>query len=259
MRRCRPTLARLLLFLLLRTQTVSLSRRVAERRGVSKGTVDQPIALRLCPPIPGACSSSGIPIRKAYRMSLLPPLPILPAEMTTITDREPVFRLNGRFGATRYRIELSRSPEFEDSSMVDTGFRVSDGDEIAPTVEIPWHGEPLEDGAWYWRAFCAGEDGVWTPPANCRIFSVSAEDRDRIQAPERIDHPYLILGDDEIPELKKKAVAMSPGLRRMCSRTDCAGRGIRTIHAGPARPLQHGSHLVQSQPRKDRLRVLDDG
>jgi len=137
-------------------------------------------------------------------MSLKPPLPIWPVELETITTRRPTFRINGRFGATRYRLELSRHADFRDSIVVEDGWQVSDEDQIAPTVTLAWKGEPLADGQWFWRVFCAGPEGAWTLPANYRTFYVASEDRDALHPIRELNHPYLLISRDEVAALRSK-------------------------------------------------------
>lgn len=134
---------------------------------------------------------------------LRPPLPIWPSELETVTDRTPVFRLNGRFGAEQYRIELSRTPDFAEPTTIADGFDVSDTGSICPTVTAKWRGEPLRDGAYYWRAF-AGARGEWTPAANYRAFFVAATDRDAIAVPPSLSHPYLLFTAADVAPLRRK-------------------------------------------------------
>lgn len=137
-------------------------------------------------------------------VAVLPPLPVWPSELETITDRAPTFLLNGRFGASRYRIELARSPSFDSPTVIEKGFHVTDNDAICPTASVKWAGEPLADGQYYWRAFCAAAGGDWTPAANYRTFFVSAVDVDAVKVPRAQTHPYLLFAKDDIPALREK-------------------------------------------------------
>jgi hypothetical protein len=161
------------------------------------------------------CTLGALPTlaQQVDKIELKPPLPVWPSELETITDRSPAIRMNGRFGASRYRIEVARNAVFESPTTIDDGFQVSGTDLICPTVLVKWPGPPLADGQYYWRAFCAGLDGVWTPPANYRTFFVSGIDADAVKLPSNLPHPYLMFSADQIPSLREK-IKSSPHYER---------------------------------------------
>ena len=117
-----------------------------------------------------------LPIYDGPELPIKPPLPIWPSDYETVTDRTPSFRLNGRFQATRYRVELARDAVFTDPVTM-TDVRVIDETGIAPFVLADYQGKPLTDGQYYWRAFAGDDDGYWTPVANYRTFFISSEDQ----------------------------------------------------------------------------------
>lgn len=162
----------------------------------------------LCAPL---LATGDIPVG-GLELKIQPPLPIWPSDHETILDRRPTFRINGRFPATKYRIELDRDAAFGNPTAL-SGFTVADTSGIAPVVLVPFVGYPLPDGQYYWRAFCGDDTGFWTPPANYRTFFVSDEDRDAVVPPAGLAHPYLLIGTADIPALREK-VARSDHLRR---------------------------------------------
>ncbi len=143
-----------------------------------------------------ASSPAGIVLR--------PPLPVWPSDYETIGETRPVFRLNGRYGAKRYRIEIAPDESFAEAR-VSQQARVEDDGGITPVVFVDSPGEPLTVGRWYWRAFCAGEDGDWTPPANHRVFFVSDRGPDRPDTSRAGQPPRLLIRSTEIPAFCERA------------------------------------------------------
>lgn len=159
--------------------------------------------------------SGDVPVPKGPELAIKPPLPVWPSDYETITERKPVFRLNGRFGATSYRVELARDADFT-QPVVLTQFRVVEEKGITPVVEAPFTGDPLTDGQYYWRGFCKGPDNTETPPANCRTFFVSKQDVDAIAVPDNLKHPWLLPVRQNLDRLKDRMGSPDP-----------LGRGIR--------------------------------
>lgn len=162
-----------------------------------------------------ADASGDIPIASGPPLKINPPLPVWPSDYETITDATPTFRMNGRFGATRYRVEVAQDAAFSDPVTL-RAFRVIEETGITPVVEVSHEGEPLPEGRHYWRAFCGDDEGFETPPANYRVFFVSEEDVDRIVPPELAEYPRLIFRTDEVA-----------GLRERISRSEQLTRGWR--------------------------------
>jgi len=161
---------------------------------------------------PLAASAGKLPVYEGPALPIKPPLPIWPSDYETVTDRKPTFRFNGRFQASRYRVELARSADFADPMTIPEA-KVTDTSGIAPVVLATYEGKPLTDGRYYWRAFAANDEGAWTPPANYRIFFISAVDRDAIQPAGELTHPYVLVGKDEIEPLRKR-IGRSTHLQR---------------------------------------------
>lgn len=163
----------------------------------------------LLPMVPSADAASGdVPVDTDVPMRIRPPLPVWPSDYETITERRPVFRLNGRYGATRYRVEIDRSATFE-SPIVIERTQTADNGGIAPAVVAPYTGEALADGQYYWRAFAGDDSGYWTPAANHRTFFVASRDVDAIEVPAEFAHPYLVMSASEVPSFLERA-ATSP-------------------------------------------------
>ncbi len=158
-------------------------------------------------------TAADVPATTNGGQNLKPPLPVWPAEYETITQRQPSFHLNGRYGATRYRIELARDAAFT-KAMVVKDVRISAEEGICPVVSAQYAGEPLADGQYYWRAFAGDADGHWTPAANYRTFFVSAVDSDEIKTPSQVVHPRLLLSEAELPafhERLNRSTRLGPG------------------------------------------------
>ncbi len=165
-------------------------------------------------PASGALAASGdVPVAQGQDWPVKPPLPIWPSDLETITDRRPVFRLNGRFQATRYRLELSRDPDFTDPITITQTRTADNGGIITPVVLAPYNGNPLADGQYYWRAFCGNDEGLWTPAANYRTFFVADEDYDEIASPSEPTHPRLLLTAEDLAGLRARTTR-SDHLRR---------------------------------------------
>lgn len=122
---------------------------------------------------PIAAATGDIPVGDPAGVPIRPPLPVWPSDYETIGQVLPTFRVNGRFGATAYRVELATSPDFAGAIRLEQ-FAVSDPGGITPVVLVPYVGEPLVSGRYYWRAFAGNDDGYWTVPANHRVFDVVA-------------------------------------------------------------------------------------
>jgi hypothetical protein len=146
--------------------------------------------------------TGDIPVDRDPAAPVKPPLPIWPSDGETITDRHPRFRLNGRFGATGYRVELARDAAFSDPIVLAEA-RVVDESGIAPVVLMPYRGEPLADGQYYWRAFCSAPRDYWTPPANYRTFHV-ASDPDDVSITDEVGHPRLLLEAGNVDALRAR-------------------------------------------------------
>ncbi len=158
-----------------------------------------------------ACATGDIPVG-GIELRIQPPLPIWPSDYETITERSPAFRINGRFPATRYRVELARDADFSRPlTMIE--FRVADTSGITPVVLVPLAGEPLPDGQYYWRAFCGDDSGFTTPAANYRTFFISDKDADAVVSPAGLSHPYLLLSPSEVQSVRDK-IAGSDHFRR---------------------------------------------
>jgi len=157
-------------------------------------------------------ASGDIPVGHGQDLPVKPPLPIWPSDLETITHRQPTFRLNGRFQATRYRVELARDADFTDPVTI-TKTRVADKSGITPVVLAPYEGEPLADGQYYWRAFAGNDEGFWTPPANYRTFFISEEYQDKVTADPQAPHPRLLLTAEDVPRLRAR-IRRSDHLRR---------------------------------------------
>jgi len=163
--------------------------------------------------VPAHARATGdLPIDRALDPRIPPPLPIWPSDYETLTQRRPTFRLEGRFAATKYRVELARDAGFTDPRVM-TGAKVTDTSGIAPVVLVSFAGEPLADGQYYWRAFCGDDAGFWTPAANYRTFFVFAEDRDAIVPPSGLAHPRLLLSTGEREAIRER-IDRSDHLRR---------------------------------------------
>ncbi len=154
-------------------------------------------------------ASGDVPVGTGAKLKIAPPLPVWPADHETITQRQPVFLLEGRAAASRYRIELARDVQFTSPITVTQAQTQPAG--IAPTVSAPYAGEPLADGQYCWRAFAGDEAGWWTPPANYRTFFVAAKDLDEIAAPAKVVHPRLLIGPRDLPGFRQR-MAHSPRL-----------------------------------------------
>lgn len=134
---------------------------------------------------------------------ILPALPIWPVDGETITDPRPTLRLNGRRGATGYKVELTQDRTFRDPIVL-TAFEVADAGGIAPSVLVRHTGQPLNEGEWFWRCFASGADGTWTLPANDRSFRVAREDRDAIKPRVKLAHPRLLVTQAELAGLQMR-------------------------------------------------------
>lgn len=160
--------------------------------------------------------------------TLPPPLPILPADMTCTTERLPVFRWNNRYDVKSYILELSSNADFKgdvirvegippsspdvvdakrDYAIIHTDYQLKDSD-------IPYGmsnrrlfglaGSGLNDGQWYWRVGYATEKGTESPASQWRAFEVSETDKDKIDIPRNLEHPYLYFTKATLPALKGK-------------------------------------------------------
>lgn len=160
----------------------------------------------------GARASGKPQLHDGPPPAIKPPYPVWPSDLETVTDRRPTFRFNGRYQATTYRVDLARVGQSEELIVL-TEFEVVDPGGIAPAVEIRYTGEPLADGRYEWRVFAGNDEGFWTPTANHRVFFVSDEDRDAIDAPDEVIHPRLLIRGDEI-EATRKRIERSEHLSR---------------------------------------------
>ncbi|MBI4580448.1 MAG: heparinase II/III family protein, partial [Planctomycetes bacterium] len=145
---------------------------------------------------PARAGSGDIPVATGVELRIQPPLPVWPSDYETITERRPVFRLNGRYEATAYRVELARDAAFP-SPIIISDAQVTENTGIAPVVVLSYPGEPLTDGQYYWRAFAGDDTGFTTPAANYHTFFVASTDVDEIAVPAEIVHPRLLLRADE--------------------------------------------------------------
>ena len=59
-------------------------------------------------------ATGDVPVNHGGDLKIKPPLPIWPGDYETITERRPIFRINVRHRATRYRAELATNPRFDD-------------------------------------------------------------------------------------------------------------------------------------------------
>ena len=160
----------------------------------------------------GNAWAAKLPVYEGPALAIQPPLPIWPSDFETVTDRNPTFRFNGRFQASRYRIELARTADFADALAI-AETKVIDTSGIAPVVIASYEGEALADGQYYWRPFAGNDEGFWTPRTNYRTFFVAAVDRDAIQPAGKLVHPYTLIRQDEIEPLRQR-IARSPHLQR---------------------------------------------
>ena len=183
--------------------TVSACRAARRRR---LGAAWPALACAVALAVPSASASAGGPSTASAlaNVELRPPLPVWPSDHETIGETRPVFRLNGRYGAARYRIEVAPDESF-DRARVTEQVRVEDDGGITPVVFAECPGEPLAPGRWCWRAFCAGQDGGWTPPANHRVFFVSQRGPDRPDVSRAGEPPRLLIRASEIPAFCQRA------------------------------------------------------
>ncbi|HOA74476.1 MAG TPA: heparinase II/III family protein [Phycisphaerae bacterium] len=188
--------------------------------------------------------SGDVPVGGAD-LKIAPPLPVWPSDYETITEHRPAFRLNGRYQATRYRVELARDANF--TSPITLTARVVIDSGITPVAVAPYTGEPLADGQYFWRAFAGDDDGFWTPPANYRTFFVASEP-DRIRVPAEVVHPRLILSERERDAFKKRvetSLRLSPGWQYI------QNAALSALEAVPpdedyarAAKVQHGNYSI---------------
>lgn len=148
-------------------------------------------------------ASGDVPVGAGEELTIKPPLPVWPSDYETITKRQPTFRLNGRYGATRYRVELAQDATFT-SRVILTKFHVEADRGITPVVLADYGGKPLENGQYYWRAFAGDDNGYWTPPANYRTFFIASEDAQPIASPAEPLHPRLMLSTSELDGLRRR-------------------------------------------------------
>lgn len=171
------------------------------------------IMLLMMIPAASFAASGDVPVGRSEEMKIKPPLPVWPSDYETTTETRPLFRFNGRFGASHYRVELDRDAAFP-SPVVTEKTRVIETKGITPVVVALYEGEPLQDGQYYWRAFAAGDDNKWTPPANYRTFFVSQHKRDGIAAPAEVVHPRLLLSAPELDAFRTRlecSTRLAPG------------------------------------------------
>jgi hypothetical protein len=154
--------------------------------------------------------SGDVPVGAGSDLKIKPPLPVWPSDHERITSRRPQFRFNGRFEATRYRVELASNPAFG-KPRATTETRVLDDGGIEPVFVAACPGDPLEPGQYYWRVFAGDDSGFWTPPANYRTFFVVAEAAEGFAVPARPVHPRLLLSATELDAFKRR-VGRSPRL-----------------------------------------------
>lgn len=141
-------------------------------------------------------------LTRAEESTLRPPLPVWPSDYARIAERHPAFRLNGRAGATAYRVEVAKDAAFTEPVNL-RQFKITEPGGIEPVVIVPHEGTPLADGTWYWRAFCRDAAGRETPAANYRAFDVVPK-ADEISVPPGLSHPRLILSASELPAFRAR-------------------------------------------------------
>ncbi len=140
-----------------------------------------------------------------------------PQEGRATRVNPPGFVWRPQDGAATYRLQLSRSPAFDDIAYEAT--------DLALFAHCP--PQSFEAGDWYWRFSYATDDGAASEWSRARAFTI-AEDATEFRMPARDDllsrlpnaHPRLFLRPGDIPQLQQLAKGdLKPTyerLRRRC-------------------------------------------
>lgn len=131
------------------------------------------------------------------------PVRLDPFAQSPLQINPPTFRWPAAAGATAYRIELARTPDFTGAAAVvitDLFYRPS---------------EPLALGTWYWR--CRGEEPVVQPWMPAESFEITAQLAHWPLPPWRelmarlpATHPRVYLRREEIAQVRANAQRLAP-------------------------------------------------
>lgn len=162
------------------------------------------------------------------RTVIPPALQILPVDMTSTSDRLPLFRWNNRYDVKSYALELSQDASFKDGviriegitpsskdvidasrdyAITHTDYKLKDSD-IPAGLSGRWlfglFGHGLKDGRWHWRVGYEMADGKSGDTSRARWFMIDPAGKDKISFPSRREHPYLYFTKAELPAIKAK-------------------------------------------------------